>query len=170
MGSLGTCCHILPIKNSSCLPSCFVGVLARGGASCVTHSRKDAHPEVLISTLMKLGSSSPHPASTACSPNCSITSRTRFPGSETQTSMWRKMSLSPKQSAFIKFIEVSEGKDALIQHTLMLLIYQVLHILHFLINLTSFDIGFSPSCSQKFPTVMGWKSQWTSILFAIVYS
>lgn len=155
MGSLGTCCHILPIKHSSCLPSCFVGLLARGGASCMTHIRKDAHPEVLISALMKFGSSSPHPASIACSPNCSITSRTRFPSSETQTSMWRKMSLSPKQSAFIKFIEVSEGKDALIQHALMLLIYQVLHILRFWLIRLLLTLAFHLCVHIYFPLLWG---------------
>lgn len=54
------------------------------------------------------------------------------------------MSLSRKQSAFIESIKVSEDKDALIQHVPVLLIYQFWHIWHFLINLTSSDIGFSP--------------------------
>lgn len=155
MEFLGTCCLFLPTKYSSCLHFWFVGLLARWRASCVTHIRKDAHPEVLVSSLMNLGSSLPHPDSTACSPSCSITPRTRFPGSETQTGLWRKMSLSPKQSAFIKSTKISEDKDALIQHVPVLLIYKFFRILHLLhINLTSSDTGFSPSCSQKSPTVM----------------
>ena len=54
-GSLGTCCHILPINYSTYFsPPGVVGLLARRSVCCVTHIRKDDHPGALMSSWLKL--------------------------------------------------------------------------------------------------------------------
>lgn len=167
MGSLGTCCHILPIKFSSCLPSQFVDSgpdeellvwLTPGRMptlKCSYHPWWNLAPLYnILLLLLALQTALSHP-----------TQGFQALRHEPMAHGEKYLSLQNKVHLF----KVSEGKDELI-HVPVLIIYQILHIWHFLINLISFDIGFTPSCSQKFPTAMEWKSQWTFILFATVYS